>query len=42
VYHTVEGLLMMGVGLAMLAAECWLLNRLVATMGPAASREGLR
>lgn len=27
-FHTVEGLLMMGVGLAMIAAECALLNRL--------------
>ena len=27
-FHTVEGLLMMGFGLAMLAAECWGLNRL--------------
>jgi exosortase len=25
-YHTLEGLLMMGVGLALLAAECWLLS----------------
>ena len=27
-FHTVEGLLMMGFGLAMLGAECWALNRL--------------
>jgi exosortase len=26
-YHTVEGLLMMGLGLAILGAECWVLNR---------------
>jgi exosortase len=26
-FHTLEGLLMMGLGLAMLGAECWLLNR---------------
>ena len=27
-FHTAEGLLMMGFGLALLGAECWLLNRL--------------
>jgi exosortase len=26
-FHTIEGLLMMGFGLALLAAECWVLNR---------------
>jgi exosortase len=28
-YHTAEGLLMMGLGLAILGGECWVLNRLV-------------
>ena len=28
-YHTLEGLLMMGLGLAILGGECWALNRLV-------------
>jgi exosortase/archaeosortase family protein len=27
-FHTIEGLLMMGLGLAMLGAECWILNGL--------------
>ena len=34
-FHTVEGLLMMGLGLALLAIECWLLDRLVGLLGPA-------
>jgi exosortase len=29
-YHTVEGLLMMALGLSMLRAECWILDRLIA------------
>ena len=29
-YHTVEGLLMMGFGLSLLRAECWVLDRLIA------------
>jgi len=34
-FHTAEGLLMMGFGLSLLGAECWLLNRLVEAGGPA-------
>ncbi|MBX6314523.1 MAG: exosortase/archaeosortase family protein [Isosphaeraceae bacterium] len=29
-FHTVEGLLMMGLGLVILGAECWTLNRIIA------------
>ncbi len=35
-YHTVEGLLMMGVGLGLLAAECWLLSAIL----PRSATEG--
>lgn len=35
-FHTLEGLLMMGLGLAILGAECWLLDRLAPSRAPAA------
>jgi exosortase len=35
-YHTAEGLLMMGFGLALLRAECWIMDQLIALGGPAA------
>jgi exosortase len=34
-FHTLEGLLMMGFGLALLRAECWALDRLAAPLRPA-------
>jgi exosortase len=34
-YHTAEGLLMMGFGLALLRAECWLMDQLIVLSGPA-------
>jgi exosortase len=37
-YHTAEGLLMMGFGLSLLRAECWLLDLIVALTRPAAPR----
>ena len=37
-YHTAEGLLMMGFGLSLLRAECWLLDLIVSLTGPAAPR----
>ncbi len=35
-YHTAEGLLMMGLGLSLLRAECWMLDQLLALTQPAA------
>jgi exosortase/archaeosortase family protein len=35
-YHTAEGLLMMGFGLALLRAECWLMDLLIGLGSPAA------
>jgi exosortase/archaeosortase family protein len=35
-YHTAEGLLMMGLGLALLRAECWIMDQLIALAGSAA------
>lgn len=32
-FHTVEGLVLMGLGLALLAGECWMLNRLCERRG---------
>jgi exosortase len=37
-FHTLEGLLMMGLGLAILGAECWLLDRLAPSRSPAAKQ----
>jgi exosortase/archaeosortase family protein len=34
-FHTIEGLLMMGLGLALLGAECWILNALFGQSEPA-------
>jgi len=41
-YHTAEGLLMMGFGLALLRAECWMMDQLIAlgVGGPAAPAIG--
>jgi exosortase len=38
-YHTAEGLLMMGFGLSLLRAECWLMDLVVGLTGPSAPRE---
>jgi exosortase len=38
-YHTAEGLLMMGFGLALLRAECWALDLVVSLIGADAPRE---
>jgi exosortase len=38
-YHTAEGLLMMGLGLSLLRAECWLMELVVGLTEPAAPRE---
>src|SRR5262249_43132723 len=35
-YHTAEGLLMMGLGLALLRAECWVMDQLIALAAPSA------
>lgn len=34
-YHTIEGLLMLGFGLSLLRAECWVLDQVAALSGPA-------
>jgi exosortase len=34
-YHTLEGLIMLGFGLSLLRAECWLLDQVVELSGPA-------
>jgi exosortase len=41
-YHTAEGLLMMGFGLSMLRAECWIMDQVVALTHPSAPRAAPR
>jgi exosortase len=38
-YHTAEGLLMMGFGLSLLRAECWLMDLVIGLTGPSDSQE---
>jgi exosortase len=39
-YHTAEGLLMMGFGLALLRAECWIMDQVIALVGTAGTPVG--
>jgi exosortase len=41
-YHTLEGLLMMGFGLTLLRAECWVLDQICSLTRPPATTEPAR